>query len=515
MRQRAGDRLRLLQRVDLVSRPPKRAEVSSLNFDILPISSHTNVVTTSFFFYDLETSGLDPRRQRIMQFAGQRTDMDLNPVGEPINVHVKLTEEVLPDPGAILVTGITPQKTLEEGYSEAEFLQLFFKEVCQPGTIMTGFNNVRFDDEYMRYTLYRNFYDPYEWCWQDGRSRWDVLDAVRMVRALRPDGINWPVTEDGHATNRLELLSAQNGVSHEHAHDALNDVMALIAVTKLLKDKQPKMYEYLLKMRDKKEVMSVVNLDDPQPFVYTSGRYPKGTLHTTVAYPLAPGSTPGSVLVYDLRHDPTDWANMSITELKNIRFANWGQRQMEGFVPLPAKELMYNRCPAVAPVGVLDESTQQRIKIDMALVAKNLSILRRSGLADKLREVFARDPNAFAKSTDPDGRLYDGFVSDGDKDKMSAVRAADANALADFDPGFKDERLAQLLMRYKARNYPQSLNETERADWEAYRTDRLQQDLPKYLEQLGKLSSEAKTTDTHFLLSELQLWAESIAPAPD
>lgn len=473
------------------------------------------MVTTSFFFYDLETSGLDPRRQRIMQFAGQRTDMDLNPVGEPVNIHVKLTEEVLPDPGAILVTGITPQKTLEEGYTEAEFLQLLQSDVFQPGTIMTGFNNIRFDDEYMRYTLYRNFYDPYEWSWQDGRCRWDVLDAVRMVRALRPEGIHWPVTPDGHPTNRLELLSSQNGLDHEHAHDALNDVLALIAVAKLLKEKQPKMYDYLLKMRDKKEVMSLVDADDPQPFVYTSGRYPKGTLHTTVAYPIAPGSTPGSVLVYDLRHDPTDWAAMSTEDLKAIRFANWDQRQMEGFVPLPAKELMYNRCPAVAPVGVLDEPTQQRIKIDMALVAKNLAILRRGDLASKLRNVFARDTSTFAKSADPDARLYDGFVSDADKDKMAAVRAADANALAGFDPGFKDERLAQLLMRYKARNYPQSLNETERADWETYRTQRLQQDLPKYLQQLGRLSADAKTTDTHFLLSELQLWAESIAPAPD
>lgn len=470
---------------------------------------------TSFFFYDLETSGLDPRRQRIMQFAGQRTDMDLNPVGDPINIHVKLSDEILPDPGAILVTGITPQKTLEEGYSEAEFLRILYDEVFLPGTIITGFNNIRFDDEYLRYTLYRNFYDPYEWSWQDGRCRWDVLDVVRMVRALRPDGVTWPVTEDGHPTNRLELLSSQNGLDHEHAHDALNDVLALIAVTKLLKEKQPKMYEYLLNMRDKKEVMALVNPDDPQPFVYTSGRYPKGTLHTTVAYPLGPGSTPGSVIVYDLRHDPTDWANMSIDDLKTIRFANWDQRQMEGFVPLPAKELAYNRCPAVAPVGVLNETTQQRLKLDMAMVARNLSLLRRSDLAGKLQHVFARDPGAFAKTADPDGRLYDGFVADGDKPKMGAVRSASAGDLAGFDPGFKDERLAQLLVRYKARNFPQSLSESERAAWEEYRAGRLHAELPSYMEQLARLSAQAQTTDTHFVLSELQLWAESIAPAGD
>lgn len=472
-----------------------------------------NSSKTSFFFYDLETSGLDPRKQRIMQCAGQRTDMNLQPIGDPLNVLVKLTEEVLPDPGAILVTGITPQKTIEEGYTEAEFLKLLQKEVFKPGTIITGFNNIRFDDEFMRYTLYRNFYDPYEWSWQDERCRWDVLDVVRMVRALRPEGIHWPVTEDDQPTNRLELLSSQNGLDHDHAHDALNDVLALIAVTKLIKEKQPKMYEYLLKMRDKKEIIKLVNLDDPQPFVYTSGRYPKGTSHTTVAYPLAPGSTPGSVIVYDLRHDPTDWARMSIDELKIIRFANWDQRQMEGFVPLPAKELMYNRCPAVAPVGVLDDETQNRLKLDMKLVAQNLALLQQSDLANKMTQVFER--GTFAKPADPDAALYDGFVPDSDKPKMSAVRAADVDGLADFNPDFKDERLASLLLRYKARNFPQSLNDAERSGWETYRTERLQNELPKYTQALAQYSTQAKTTDSHFTLSELQLWAQSIAPSEE
>src|SRR6266550_4125220 len=301
----------------------------------------------TFFFYDLETSGFDPRRQRIMQFAGQRTGMDLKPVGQPVNVLVALSDDVLPDPAAVVLTGITPQKTNDEGYSEADFLRLLHEEVFTPGTIMVGFNNIRFDDEFMRYTLYRNFYDPYEWSWQDGRSRWDMLDVARFTRALRPDGIEWPFDEQGQPMNRLEKLSGVNGLDHEHAHDALNDVQALIAVANLFKTKQPQMFGYLLKMRDKKEVAKLVDLDDPKPFVYASGRYPKATLHTTVALPIAPGGKPGSVLVYDLRHDPADWAGKSVDQLKNIRFAKYEARQAEGFVPLPVKELSYNKCPAV------------------------------------------------------------------------------------------------------------------------------------------------------------------------
>ena len=194
----------------------------------------------TFFFYDLETSGLNPREDRIMQFAGQRTDMDLNLVGEPVNILVKMSEDALPSPGAIMVTKITPQDTLRDGISEAEFARLAVEEIFIPNTIAVGYNTVRFDDEFMRALLWRNFHEPYEWEWKDGRSRWDILDVVRLTRALRPEGINWPVREDGVATNRLELITKLNDVSHEHAHDALSDVYATIAVARLIKEKQPK-----------------------------------------------------------------------------------------------------------------------------------------------------------------------------------------------------------------------------------------------------------------------------------
>lgn len=474
---------------------------------------YTGSVTNTFFFYDLETSGINPKTQRIVQFAGQRTTMDLKPIGDPINLLVALSDEVLPEPHAVLITGITPQRTREEGYSEAEFLKILQNEVFLPGTIMTGFNNIRFDDDFMRYTLYRNFYDPYEWAWQDGRSRWDMLDVVRMTRALRPEGLKWPVREDDLPVNRLELIAAENGFDHKRAHDALSDVEVLIDLARLLREKQSKLFDYLLKMRDKKEVAKLVNLDYPQPFVYSSGRYLSSHNHTTVAFPIAPGGKAGSVIVYDLRQDPMYWDKLSVAELKDIRFADYEKRQMEGFVPLPAKELAYNKCPAVAPVGVLDKPAQDRIKLDMEVIQQNLASLRRSSLGDKLREAF--EGGDFAKPTDVDAQLYDGFVTDADKPKMAAVRAANAQSLADLQPTFTDERLAKLLLRYKARNFPNILNEAERGEWEAYRTERITADMPKYLQTLAQFVAQAKTTDSHFLLEELQLWAESVAPAPD
>ncbi|MBB1579947.1 exodeoxyribonuclease I [Candidatus Saccharibacteria bacterium] len=468
----------------------------------------------TFFFYDLETSGLNPRQDRIMQFAGQRTDMNLEPIGEPYNLLVALNDDTLPSPDALMVTGITPQKTVEEGYSEAQFARMLSEEIFTPDTIAVGFNNIRFDDEFIRHLLWRNFHDPYEWSWKEGRSRWDLLDVVRLTRALRPEGIKWPLDDKGEPSNRLELITSANGIAHENAHDALADVTALIAVTKLIKQKQPQLYDYLLKMRDKKVVQQLVNVDDKKPFVYASGRYDKEFAKTTVAFPLTT-SRNGGVVVYDLRYDPTPFVELSTEELSKKIFASWEERQAEDFVKLPVKELQYNRCPAVAPLGVLEQGDGwQKISLDLATVQKHQNILLDNpDFAEKLRTIFENKP-AFKKLPDPEAQLYDGFLNDRDRIRVEAVRNADERELADFHPEFQDERLTPLLLHYKARNFPRSLSEDDLAQWEAWRAQHLQAQLPQFMASLQRLAPTA-TDEQQFILQELQLWAESTLPVSD
>lgn len=438
----------------------------------------------TFFFYDLETSGLNPREDRIMQFAGQRTDMDLNLIGEPVNILVKMTDDALPSPSAIMVTKITPQDTLRDGVSEPEFARYVLEEIFVPNTIAVGYNTIRFDDEFMRAFFWRNFCDPYEWEWKDGRSRWDMLDVVRLTRALRPEGINWPFTEDGRATNRLELITKLNNVKHEHAHDALSDVYATIAVAKLILDKQPDLFKFLLKMRDKNEVKKLVNLEDKKPFVYASGRYAQEHNKTTVVFPLTSGRN-GNVLVYDLRYNLDDIS--------------------ENHFPI-VKELCFNKCPAVAPLGVLEKNDGwQKIGLTHEVVEHNLqNLLNHPEFAEKMRSE-GENRFEFSPAIEPEAALYDGFLNDRDKVKVSAVRNADENKLADFHPDFIDERLPELLLHYKGRNFPNSLSESEMTEWEKYRKARLARLAPKFLSEL-----EENYKKDEYIGEELKLYFESI-----
>ncbi len=476
----------------------------------------------TFFFYDLETSGVNPRSSRIMQFAGQRTDADLNPIGEPYNILVKLSADILPDPYAVLLTGITPQQTLQDGITEAEFCELFMKEIVQPDTIFVGFNTVRFDDEFMRFLLYRNFYDPYAWQWKDGCSRWDLLDVVRMTRALRPSDIVWPVDPETKApTNRLELLTAQNNLLHEAAHDALSDVHATIAVAKLLRTKQAKLFDYLLSIRQKQKVSEF--LKNNKTFVYSSGRFSSDYEKTTIVSTLGPHPTSQSVLVYNVRHDPTPFLNMSVEQLAEA----WRYTKDKTVLRLPVKALQFNRVPAIAPLGVLDDASKERLQVDMDEINRHNKLLAaHPDFYDKVAATIehinaARDTKevkAVAGRAKPvDEQLYDAFIPDGDRLVSEKIHTAKPDEIRTFKDSFQDKRLKQLAPLYMARNFPQTLNDDERVAWEKHCQQVLvsggaQSRLAQFFNQLQEVSQTKTDSKSHFLIEELRLYGESLVP---
>lgn len=454
-----------------------------------------------------------------MQFAGRRTDMELRPIGEPVNVLIKLTDDILPDVDATFITGITPQTTIMDGVTEAEFLHRFSQEVAVPGTIILGFNTVRFDDEFIRMLHYRNFYDPYEWQWQDNRSRWDLLDVVRMTRALRPQGIAWPFDVHGKPTNRLELLTALNKLEHEHAHDALSDVDATIAVARLIRNKQAKLFEYLLTMRDKKKIAALV--ERAEPFVYTSGKYPSEFEKTAVVVQICPHpKRSGGSFVYDLRHNPDVWLNKTAEQLAEA----WKWKKDSDDPRLPIKLLQYNRCPAIAPIGVLDADSLKRLQLDMQIIRKHEVMIKQdTTLVEKLCKAAdildtQQQARLFSDEKDVDSQLYDGFFDFQDKQAMRVVRAASPEELGDLGLKFKDSRLEALLPLYKARNYPRQLTSEERAAWERFRAKKLlsggtNSKLTKFLNRLQQVATDGDLTDHQkYLLEELKLYAESIMP---
>ncbi|TWI03756.1 exodeoxyribonuclease I subunit C [Luteimonas cucumeris] len=430
----------------------------------------------SFLFYDLETFGSDPRRTRIAQFAAIRTDAELNEVDAPIDFFVKPADDLLPSPIATLITGIAPQDALHKGVNEAEAFARIFEEMARPETCSAGYNSLRFDDEFIRYGLYRNFYDAYEREWRGGNSRWDLLDVLRLAHALRPDGIAWPKRDDGFTSFRLEHLATANDVRVGDAHEALSDVRALIGMARLLRRSQPRFWEYVLTLRDKRRAASLLDTIAMKPVLHVSQRYPASRLSAAAVLPLARHPRIDSrVIVFDLDGEQDALFDLDADEISD-RLYTPAADLPEGEKRIALKEVHLNRCPALVAWEHLRTSDFERLGIDPAVVEARAERLRAAGpaLAEKIRRIYAGETER--GPADPDAALYDGFIGDADKRRFVQVRSTLPEHLARHDFGFQDPRLPELLFRYRARNWPELLSVAEHERWNAYRRLRLEND---------------------------------------
>lgn len=473
----------------------------------------------SFYWHDYETFGIDPQRDRPAQFAGLRTDEALRPIGDPLVVYCRPADDYLPQPEACLITGITPQLARERGLPEAEFIARIHDELAKPGTCALGYNTLRFDDEVTRNTLYRNLYDPYAREWQNGNSRWDLIDVTRLTRALRPAGIEWPDHADGTPSFRLEDLTAANGIEHGAAHDALADVQATIALARLIRKRQGKLFDYVYTHRDKRHLSAELDPARAKPVVHVSARYPATRGCLAVVIPLAwhPVNR-NAVIVYDLSADPEALLTLDAGAIRERLFTTAEQRP-EGSERIPLKLVHINKAPVIVPYATLRAEDAERLGIDRVQCEANHALIA-SGppLTAKLHAVF--ETPDWEPHNDPDLMIYSGgFFNDADRARMDQIRVAAPEQLARMAPSFDDPRLPEMLFRYRARNYPNSLSATERTRWQAWRRERLlgsadqaESPLTAYRGQLAVLRSREAGNAAHLaIIDALETYCDELA----
>ncbi|MFC5462557.1 exodeoxyribonuclease I [Massilia niabensis] len=478
--------------------------------------------THTFLWHDYETFGAQPRRDRPAQFAAIRTDAELNEIGEPLMLFCQPANDYLPDPQSCLITGITPQQCLDQGVPEHEFARQVEAVFAEPGTIGVGYNTIRFDDEVTRFLFWRNLLDPYAREWQNNCGRWDLLDVVRMTYALRPEGIEWPRHPDGRPSFRLEDLTTANGLAHASAHDALSDVRATIALARLIRSKQPRLFDFCLELRRKDKVASEMGLHlDPgqrQPFLHVSGMFPAEQGCLALVWPLAQHPTnKNEIIVWDCRHDPSELFAMDVETIR-LRMFTRSSELPEGVTRLPIKSVHLNKSPMlVGNLKTLSTPMAQRwgIDLDQGRVHAGLAA-RGPDMAAIWAQVFQKP--AAPNDTDVDEDLYGGFVSKDDRRKLDSLRMQTPVQLAAARPSFEDGRLTELLFRYRARNFPQTLTSEEMATWEEHRAARLFDGAggARTVDQLfGEIDALSETADERAedILGALYDYVEGIAPS--
>ncbi len=449
----------------------------------------------TYFFFDYETWGTSPAKDRPSQFAGVRTDMDFNIIGEPLVIYCQLPSDYLPAPEAALITGITPQKAMAQGLPEPEFIAQIHQELSKPNTTSLGYNSIRFDDEVTRYTCYRNFIDPYAWSWQNNNSRWDLLDVMRACHALRPDGVNWPENEEGFPSFKLEHLSKANGIEHENAHDAMADVIATIELAKKIKAAQPKLFDYFFNMRHKRKLNELVDIVNMTPLMHVSGMLGKECNYTSWIVPIAWHPTnKNAVIVADLAKNPQPLIDLTSDELRTRLYTRHDELAHDE-LPVPVKLVHLNKCPILAPAKTLTAENAENIGINREQCLANLALIRQHPeIREKLTDLFSVERD-YEKSSDVDTQLYDGFFSPADKASMDIIRTTAPEQLAALDITFADKRIEPLLFRYRARNFPWTLDETEQRRWADHCRDFYESKLEDYMLNLENLVHEHESDE--------------------
>jgi exodeoxyribonuclease-1 len=479
------------------------------------MSQHT------FLWHDYETFGAQPRRDRPAQFAAIRTDAELNEIGEPIMLYCQPAPDFLPDPVSCLITGITPQQCLERGVPEHKFAATIEQAFSQPGTIGVGYNTIRFDDEVTRFMFWRNLIDPYAREWQNQCGRWDLLDVVRMTYALRPEGIEWPLREDGKPSFRLEHLAAANGLLHEAAHDALSDVRATIALARLIKQKQPKLFDFCFALHKKDRVADEIGMHLApalrQPFLHVTGMFPAERGCIGLVWPLGTHPTnKNEIIVWDCSYDPSELYALDADTVR-MRMFTRSSELPEGVTRLPIKSVHLNKSPMlVSNLKTLSPAMAARWGLD---VEQALAHARTAAAGPDLGALWAQvyhRPGA-AEETDVDEDLYGGFIGKDDRRLLDAMRKETPAKLAMMTPPFDDARLGELVFRYRARNFPHTLSEQEAEHWEAHRAARLfdgaagARTVDQLFSEIDQLSETADERGEE-ILGALYDYAEMVAP---
>jgi len=426
------------------------------------------VPVETLYWHDYETSGASPANDRPWQFAGVRTNLDLEVIGEPLTVYAKPSLDVLPQPTAIRVTGISPYECEEKGLTEQGFISRIHDELSQPGTCGVGYNSLRFDDEVTRYSLWRNFYDPYAREYSRGNSRWDLIDIVRAFYALRPDSLQWPKHPDGSPSFKLEDLTAANGLEHGAAHDAMSDVTATLALARALRGADEALFDRLLGQRFKARVEAMVDTHRMTPLVHISGLFGTDRHCLGVIVPLAiHPDFKSDVICADITREPS-FLDMSVEEIQARLFAKKEDLNSPDDRP-SLMTIKVNRAPVLLPMSDITPETAQRLGLNGDRLRTHLSQLRAAreargtAFTAECQDVY----RSAARPVDanPDTALYGSFVPKEDRGLIQEVRDASPAELRDRRFAFSDPRLPELLFRYRARNWPEILNDTERLEW--------------------------------------------------
>ncbi len=411
----------------------------------------------NYVFYDLETSGLSKQFDQILQFGGVLTDSELNEV-DRFEMRCQLQEHIVPSPMALQITGVSPSSLIDNSVpTHYEALCSIYKKLSDwSPAVFLGYNSISFDEEMLRQAFYQTL-QPCYLTNTNGNTRGDILRLLHAVNLLAPDVIE-PIHDDkGRARFKLDQLAPKNGFAHQQAHDAMADVEATMHLAKLVLDEAPHVWDMLLATTSKKSVQEMIASHDV--LMLCGGGRGGGVMSSTVV--TACGINPllqNQHGVFDLNHDPANYIDLTVEELRKEIAGNESPIQM----------VYTNRQPILIPVDdtpghLLSDEVAPEEQFEKArLVQENTDFRLR------VSEAMADDSANHDEVLDEvELQIYNGFASNGDSSLMGKFHKVDWPDRIEILRSLEDtrmKRIAQRLIYFERPNLLSSKVQTNMRD---------------------------------------------------
>lgn len=413
----------------------------------------------SFVFYDLETSGLSKPFDQILQFGAIYADDDLN-VLDQINLRCRRRSEVVPSPGAMLVTNLKPSDLEEQNLSHYEMIRQIVNWISDKvPAVFIGHNSLDFDEDFLRRCFYRTLENPYLTL-RDGNARADTMVVAHAVHHHDNENIQVPKV-GGKPSFRLGPLARLNGIDFDEAtaHDAFADIVATLDLAKYMRDASPQVWDQMLKNVNLNGINELLEQSSLNYFSAVYFGRPFGFAVSEIGRSV---ENQKEIALFDLAHDPDDYIDMDVMQLISVL----------GRSPKVIRVAQANKQPILMPPtlpgiylkpGGPDLAELQR-RADVVANAKQFQ----EAVGEALPQRYSpRDKSAYVEE-----QIFDGFFVDEDVALMNLFHEADWSARGDIVKKFSDERLHEignLLICEEAPDFATDTQLDEYNQWVSYR----------------------------------------------
>ena len=442
-------------------------------------------MTPTFFWYDYETTDLDWYRARPVQVAGIRTDESLEREGKLGELYCQPAPDHLPRIGSVLTHRVSPVHARDRGIREFEFAKKVHKQLHAEGTCTVGFNATTFDHRITHHLFFRNLFDPYRWHWKDSStSKWDIIELCRAAYALRRDILLWPYDDEGYAAFKLHKLALENSIRSEYSHRAVSgqdphsaadDVRLTLDLARLLKGASKNLWDYSRSCQSVEHVVRSIRTT----FLIVNTTVLRQRGAATIAGFL--GQDPNDKnrnYAFDLSYNPAEFFDANAESLLTYKpKSSADNRDPRRHVPI--LRFRANASPYVMEFDLSNPMSEARQGLLDGLQLAPLDELQRrfsaldSNTKFKTRVVELNKPS-YPERACPEENLYGLDVDRSDRAQLTRIRKSIGRPnWWKNERHFRAKWLPGMVLRFRARNFPETLSDKEAEDWRDYCRQRL------------------------------------------